>query len=390
MIWANSGDGHIMEPDSLWAERMSPEMAARMPRSEQIDERTERIHIDGQSFDHRMPISPVVTEEDFQAGDLVARGRKAGMRAWDLFRPPGANDPRVRLQDLDEEGIWAEILYPSVGLWNGLIKDPVLYREGAKILNDWLKESFIDVSSRFVPGAEISIRSAEDAVAETVRAAGMGFKAINMPTALAYDLPPWYDEVWEPFFATAEEAGMVLASHIGTEPRVLDGHGLPGAWDHHGPGGAMRNYVEISFMVQRYVTMMVASGILDRHPNLKILVSEGGATWVPFVADRMTEAYRQHGVWVRPKLSRPPSEIVFEQVYASFQHDRSAVLGCAAVGYRNVVWGADYPHIEGTFGHTQKTLHELLDDVDETTRYRVSRGAFLDLFPHVGEPPEPD
>ena len=60
-------------------------------------------------------------------------------------------------------------------------------------------------------------------------------------------------------------------------------------------------------MVQRDVTMMVASGILDRHPNLKILVSEGGANRVPFVADRMTEAYRQHGVWVGPKLSRPPA-----------------------------------------------------------------------------------
>jgi predicted TIM-barrel fold metal-dependent hydrolase len=246
------------------------------------------------------------------------------------------------------------------------------------------------VSSRFVPGAEISIRSVDDAVAETVRAAGMGFKAVNMPTALAYDLPPWYHEAWDPFFATAEEAGMVLASHIGTEPRVSEGHGLPGAWDHHGPGGALRNYVEISFMVQRYVTMMVGSGILDRHPNLKILVSEGGATWVPFVADRMTEAYRQHGVWVRPKLSRPPIEIVYQQVYASFQHDRSAVLSCAPAGYQNVVWGADYPHIEGTFGHTQKTLHELLDDVDDFTRYRISRGAFLDLFPHVGEPPEDD
>ena len=50
MIWAYLGDGHIIEPDSLWAERMPPEMAARMPRSEQIDERTERVHVDGQSL----------------------------------------------------------------------------------------------------------------------------------------------------------------------------------------------------------------------------------------------------------------------------------------------------------------------------------------------------
>jgi hypothetical protein len=51
-----------------------------------------------------------------------------------------------------------------------------------------------------------------------------------------------------------------------------------------------------------------------------------------------------------------------------------------------VCWGSDYPHPEGTWGHTQKTLHELFDDLDEPTRYRITRGAFLDLFPHVGEP----
>jgi hypothetical protein len=90
---------------------------------------------------------------------------------------------------------------------------------------------------------------------------------------------------------------------------------------------------------------------------------------------------------VRPKLSRPPREIVYEQVYASFQHDKSAIAACTAMGYRNVMFGSDYPHLEGTFGHTQKTLHELFDDVDQDTTYRITRGAFLDLFPGVGEPP---
>jgi predicted TIM-barrel fold metal-dependent hydrolase len=57
------------------------------------------------------------------------------------------------------------------------------------------------------------------------------------------------------------------------------------------------------------------------------------------------------------------------------------------MGYKNVMWGADYPHMEGTFGHTQKTLHELFDDVDAAARDRITRGAFLELFPHVGDPP---
>jgi hypothetical protein len=57
------------------------------------------------------------------------------------------------------------------------------------------------------------------------------------------------------------------------------------------------------------------------------------------------------------------------------------------MGYRNILWGADYPHLEGTFGHTQQTLHELFDDVDDAPRERLMRGAFLELFPHVGHPP---
>jgi len=51
------------------------------------------------------------------------------------------------------------------------------------------------------------------------------------------------------------------------------------------------------------------------------------------------------------------------------------------------MYGSDYPHMEGTYGHTQETLHGLLDGVDDATRYRITCGAFLDLFPEVGPPP---
>ena len=59
-----------------------------------------------------------------------------------------------------------------------------------------------------------------------------------------------------------------------------------------------------------------------------------------------------------------------------------------AMGYHNVVWGSDYPHAEGTYGFTQEVLHDMFDDVDEDVTYRITRGAFLELFPHVGEPRE--
>ena len=167
---------------------------------------------------------------------------------------------------------------------------------------------------------------------------------------------------------------MVLAFHIGTDPIDLTSEEVGIVYK--GPGGAILNYTETTFSGQRAVMKMVASGALDRHPDLKVLVSEGGATWVPFLGDRMTEGYRQHHMAVRPKLSRTPKEILYSQVYASFQHDETAVAAMSAMGYRNVLWGSDYPHMEGTFGHTQETLHGLFDDVDAEVRHRITIGAF--------------
>ena len=67
-----------------------------------------------------------------------------------------------------------------------------------------------------------------------------------------------------------------------------------------GRGGAVLNYIETTYGGQRAVTQLIAAGVLDRHPELKVLVSEGGATWGPFMADRMDEGYRQHGAAVQP------------------------------------------------------------------------------------------
>ena len=253
-----------------------------------------------------------------------------------------------------------------------------------RVFNDWLKDDYVDATDRCVPVAQISTLSVEDAVDETIRVAEMGFKAISLPNLLDDEvIQGWNYEIWEPLWATAEDLGMVLASHIGSEAKDPDGAGFQAF---RGPGGAVVNYVETTFGGQRLAAMLVASGVLDRHPGLKLLISEGGATWMPFIADRMEESYRQHGVWVRPKLSRSPREIMYEQVYASFQHDPSAVAAHTAMGCRNILWGSDYPHMEGTYGHTQETLHTLFDGVDDAARERITRGAFLELFPHVGEP----
>ena len=117
------------------------------------------------------------------------------------------------------------------------------------------------------------------------------------------------------------------------------------------------NYTETTFSGQRAAMKLVASGALDRHPDLKVLISEGGATWIPFLGDRMREGYRQHHMAVRPKLTRDPKDILMTQVYASFQHDETAVAAFDAMGYRNVMFGSRLPahgrHLRSHPGHAE-------------------------------------
>jgi predicted TIM-barrel fold metal-dependent hydrolase len=367
-IWANSGDSHFLEPADLFEKTLPPALAERMPRSVKSESGdSETVYIDGEVIERRLP-------------KPIKDGEFAGETIETLsVRPPGAANTYERLKDLDQEGVWGEVTFPSLGMWANMIKDPVLVREGCKAHNDWALAEIQDVApERLIATAMLPLLSVEDAVAETYRAKSRGHYAVYMPTVPPAGQPTYNNDCWEPLWAAVEETGLILTIHIGTDgPTVF----------YRGPGGAVVNYVETTYGGQRATTQLIAGGALDRHPDLKVLISEGGAAWAPFLGDRMNEGYRQHGMFVRPKLSMLPKEYIYRQVYVSFQHDETAVDAVTSMGYQNVMFGSDYPHLEGTYGHTQKTLHELFDGVDESVRHRVTVGAFLDLFPHVGEPP---
>ncbi|MGD9792264.1 MAG: amidohydrolase family protein [Acidimicrobiia bacterium] len=368
-IWANSGDSHFIEPEDLWQSNLPKHLADLMPRSEKDPSGGfETVHVDGQTFTRKLPKA---AQKEF----MELSGRAAGH-----------SDVSKRIVDLDNEGVWGEVIFPSLGMWNASFRTREALKAAIKVSNDWADDTIRKASPRFVPTAQVSMLSIDDAVEELERTASMGFRAVFLPTTPPDAVPDYNADAWESFWATAEDANIVVAFHIGTDPVDLVGGKNIGV-AYRGPGGAVLNYTETTFSGQRATMKLVASGALDRHENLKILISEGGATWVPFLGDRMTEGYRQHHAWSHPKLKRTPKEILYSQVYASFQHDETAVAAMTAMGYRNVMWGSDYPHLEGTFGHTQETLHDLFDGVDEATRYRITVGAFLDLFPEVGPPP---
>ena len=86
----------------------------------------------------------------------------------------------------------------------------------------------------------------------------------------------------------------------------------------------------------------------------------------------MDEVSIAHANFVRPKLSRAPSQIIDDQVWASFQHDRACITAASAglPGAKNVMWGSDYPHAEGTFPISRQVVDELFEGLDVSEEVR--------------------
>ena len=209
----------------------------------------------------------------------------------------------------------------------------------------------------------LSSLSTDDAVEELRRVVSLGYQAVMVqcttPEGHGYN-----DEIWDPLWAAAEEAGVVVSFHVGTgaSPKAV-----------RGPGAVVSNYVETFVPGRARSVTPRGIGRARTTPGPARAHRRGRASSVPALADRMDEGWRQHDHSPTPKLTKLPTKTIFEQVYASFQHDERRA-GVAAMGYPNVIWSNDYPHMEGTYGHTQKTLHELFDEVAPETRFALAEG----------------
>ena len=119
-IWTSSGDSHCIEPPDLYRDGMPAHLADRMPRSEFVDGEIV-THIDGKVIRQRAP-----------------GGANAEMA--EAMRAQGGTDNAKRMADLDDQGVWGEVVFPSLGLWYGELDDPELARAAAEVLNDWVSD----------------------------------------------------------------------------------------------------------------------------------------------------------------------------------------------------------------------------------------------------------
>jgi predicted TIM-barrel fold metal-dependent hydrolase len=261
-----------------------------------------------------------------------------------------------RLAVLEDQGIHAEVTYPGPVLTGGL--SPAMYlgghtTKGLEVVwpalhayNRWLAEFCAAAPGRRAGVIPLDLHDMDRAVEEIAwaRASGL-FGGIMLPAmSVRGGLPGYADEYYEPLWSACEDNGMVVNLHTGASGTATDAKQLYDAKH----GGFLGLY-EVFVFTRRPLWFMIFGGVFDGHPGLKVAVTENGVQWLPSLIRDMESFFDTHGgAPLRSYLELRPSEYFDRHVFlgGSLMKRYEAEMR-GEIGIDRLMWGADYPHLEG-------------------------------------------
>jgi predicted TIM-barrel fold metal-dependent hydrolase len=382
--WFISVDDHVVEPPTLWWDRLSQrdrEVGPRVVRDtcKTLREAVSlRVHYDmggdGPMMDWWVyedlakPVQKVVA----CAGIPIDEHNTDPIAYADMR--PGCYDPVARLADMDLNRMERSLCFPFVPRFCGQMfyeaRDRDLAMRCVLAYNDWMIEEWCgDSGGRLIPLCIIPLWDPRAAAAEIRRNAARGCRAITfpeMPHHLA--LPSIHDPsgYWDPVFAAADETGTVLCMHIGSGSKMAD-------VSPYAPRAA--NTVMTFSMAQISFVEWLVSGLLVRYPSLKIAYSESQVGWMPFVMERLDKCFT-HTAYAElpPEITQPPTTYVKDRVFGCFFDDETGVVNRDVIGVSQMLFESDYPHQDTTWPHTDKVIAKVAAQVSETELEMILRG----------------
>jgi predicted TIM-barrel fold metal-dependent hydrolase len=327
------GDGHICEPELVWTEYTQ---ARHRERVLQIRTQQGQSHLCIEGHVRRGGVGP--------AQACIPGGLQPGRAlSWDDILP-GSHDPKARLAVLDEEGIDQALLFPSIHLLWGDIRDPEIAAETCRAYNDWISDFCKQSPSRLYAMGIVPLQDVDLAVAEAKRLAKLGLRGLVVRPERFGGLA-LYDSRCDAQWEVAQGDDLALAVH--------------GSFGTRMPGFAVGRYDDNLFMEhmvahpfgQMAVVMdVIAGGVLERFPRLRAGFFESGLGWIPYWLDRLDEHFEVMGHHT-PWLRRRPSEIFREQCFVSMEADE--LTGLRWMAEKDllpcILWGSDYPHFDCTY-----------------------------------------
>jgi predicted TIM-barrel fold metal-dependent hydrolase len=369
-----SSDSHVLEPSDLWTKGLPADMRSRAPRVFFNEQR-------GVWMFGCEEVTPQPITFSFVAGvdlDNLPEMHKAGYAA----ARPGGWDPKARLEDMITDGVSAEVLYPSLGLGLYWIKDPAFQEACFRAYNDWLIEYCSAMPDRLVGLAMISMWNIDNAVAELRRC-----KDAGLCGAMIWERPPeshsFQNTDNDPFWAAAAEMDMPVALHILTD------HGITQWRVETNPTGPARYKatVMMQFEIELALFDIIFSGVLERHPNLKVISVENEYNWLASLLVRMDKGHERFRRDMPLSLTMRPSDYVHRQIKVTFFNDAIGPMTAPFVGTDLLMWSSDYPHQNSTWPHSREVIARDLGDFSQEDREKMLWKNVVEL--HKLRIPEP-
>ena len=338
-------DAHIAEPPSVWEEYADPKFRDQIMQCRIMDDGTDAAFAEGKKL--RNGIAPACIPH--------AYGTKV---TWDDI-VPGSYDPAARLSVMDDEGLSAALMFPSLMLISGDINDAEIAVENARAYNRWMTDFVSEDPNRLFGVGVCPLQSVDGAVAVIEEVANAGLTGVTFRPERYSGLElfsPDMDRVW----SAAEHHDLTVAIHGSF------GSGMPSFAKTRYENQFYVHMVCHPFEQMASVMEMVASGVLDDHPMLRVGFFESGLGWLPYWLDRLDEHKEAMGHLV-PRLKRDPTEIFSEQCFVTMEAgEGEAFEQVAAMGLAHtVVWGSDYPHYDCTFPGALAELNETFEGFDD-------------------------
>jgi len=265
-------------------------------------------------------------------------------------RQEGGRDPKIRVQVLDDEGIDAAVLYPSVGMMFGLIENPDLAAALCRVYNDWLADYCRTDSRRLFGAALLPQQDPRLAADELVRAVDeLGFVAgVMRPNKIggrAVDHPD-FDVLWQ--------AAQDLDVPVGLHEAYISGLDTVGMSRMTSYAGA--HIISHVFEQMTGMLVMTLAGVFQRFPSVRLGFLEAGCGWAPTWVDRIEEHFERAPDDFR---GGDPHGVINTRSWLTFEVEEPALRSTLDLGWAdNVMFASDYPHFDAVYPGAVKEVKE--------------------------------
>ncbi len=385
-------DAHVTEAADLWTSRISSKWGDLRPHIEVVPQG--KTFEEAQSLAYGPDLPPM--QAWFTGDTMLAAAGASAYADWKepfpLFPPtieeahPASYDATARLALMDEQGIFAQGLFPNVGGFGSArfrtMPEQELALACVSAYNDFLVDWTSPARERFILNAAIPYWNLDAAVREIERVAPMGFKSVIFSGAPQdHGLPFLADPHWDRLWSATDAAGMSISFHLGSG-NFQGRHFSAERVKNEPMTDILARLITMGFLDSaQHVTDLLHSGVLHRYPNLKFVAAESGIGWIPFVLESADYHYKEaSGGKVGDEGL--PSERFRNQVYASFWFERIAPERLLdIIGTHNVIFETDFPHPSCLWPTaTVRSAVDALDAVPEEYRRRVLQDNAVDLY----------